>query len=67
MTEDEYRDLVYGTVCDLVADLLYYDRKEDEDLPRGKIEELVERGTVSERDIIGWFKDELYQWIKVMS
>ena len=29
-----------------MADLLYYDRKEDEDLPVGKIEELIENNEI---------------------
>jgi hypothetical protein len=32
------RDLILGTIDDLVGDFLYYDRKGDEDLPRGAIE-----------------------------
>jgi hypothetical protein len=35
------RDIILATVRDLAADFLYYDRKEDEELPVGAIEEAV--------------------------
>lgn len=36
------KEHLQATVSDLVADLMYYDRKEDEDLPRGEIERMIE-------------------------
>ncbi len=47
--------LVLDTVDDLVSDFLYYDRKEDEDLPRGKIEELIKKGVITKKEIINQF------------
>lgn len=38
---DRYREQIFRCLDDLVSNLLYYDRKQDEALPMGKIEELV--------------------------
>ena len=38
---DEDREKMFAAVDDLVGELLHYGRKEDEDLPRGRIEEMV--------------------------
>jgi len=51
--------LIENAVEDLVSNLMYYDRKEDEDLPRGKIEEMVEQGLISYDIISEIFKREL--------
>jgi hypothetical protein len=42
---------ILGTVEDMVADFLYYDRKEDQNLPVGTIETAIANGTVSVADI----------------
>ena len=47
------------TVKDLVGEFMYYDRKEDEDLPRGAIEEAVKNKEVSVDEIVELFKAEL--------
>jgi hypothetical protein len=49
------KDQILGTVEDLVADLLFYDRKEDEDLPRGAIEEAIAAREVSQAEIVQQF------------
>lgn len=38
MSEKTRRQLIENTIDDLVSNFLYYDRKEDEDLPREEIE-----------------------------
>ena len=48
-----------NTIDDLVAQLLYYDRKEDEELPRGKIQEMIEAGETSVDEIVAAFRLEL--------
>ena len=53
------RETILGVVCDLVGALMYYDRKEDEDLPRGAIEEAVEAGEISYDEIVDAFRNEL--------
>jgi hypothetical protein len=40
---------------DCVAGLLYYDRKEDEELPRGVIEQAIKDGVISVTDMSNVF------------
>jgi hypothetical protein len=47
------------TVTDAVSNLLYYDRKEDEQLPRGAIDEAVRQGEISADEIVEHFRSEL--------
>jgi hypothetical protein len=49
------RDLILGTIDDLVGDFLYYDRKGDEDLPRGAIQEAIEAGEITAAEIAEQF------------
>jgi len=53
------RDLILGTIEDLISDFLYYDRKEDEELFRGDIEEAIESGVVTIEEIVEKFSNEL--------
>jgi len=53
------RDIILKTLDDLVGDFLYYGRKEDEDLPRGAIEEAIENKEISIDEIAAFFKFEL--------
>ena len=53
------RELIDASVFDLVGALLYYGRKEDEDLPRGSIEAAIAAGEISARDIVDMFEREL--------
>jgi len=50
---------IENTIKDLVADFLYYDRKEDEDLPKGEIEKAIGSGVISIAEIITIFDMEL--------
>ena len=50
---------IRGTISDLVSCFLYYDRKEDEDLPRGAIEEAIANGEITVDGILREFKQEL--------
>ena len=54
------RENIEAAVKDLVADFLYYDRKEDEDLPRGAIQEAIDAGEISEAEIAALFASELH-------
>ena len=58
------RDIIIGTISDLVADLLYYDRKEDGQLPRGAIQQAVRDGDISEDSIIAQFAIHLRKGLK---
>jgi len=53
------RKLVFNTVEDLVADFLYYDRKEDEELPRGEIERMIKDGDITIQEILDLFQHVL--------
>lgn len=53
------RKIILDTVEDLVGSLLWYDRKEDEDLPRGAIEEALEASELTIDDMIEVFANKL--------
>ena len=55
------RTLILAEVRSTVKDLLYYDRKEDEDLPRGVINEEVEAGRIKIKRIVREFKEALIE------
>jgi len=50
------KELILNTVKDLVGDFLYYDRKEDEDLPRGAIETAVLTNEMQIEDMVEQFR-----------
>ena len=51
-------------VEDLVSDFLYYNRKDDEDLPRGEIEKAIEAGEISEDEIVEVFTASLHKGLE---
>ena len=53
------KEVILGVVEDLVADFLYYNRKEDECLPRGEIEKAVQRGVITADEIAEAFARSL--------
>ena len=61
MTNEETKEIIFGSVEDLVSNFLYYDRKEDEDLPVGKIEELIEDKTISIDELVERFRQALLE------
>lgn len=67
MTKEELKKIrqdIKNTISDLVAGFLYYDRKEDEELPRGAIERAVNMNIISVEEMVDKFKDELIKGIK---
>jgi hypothetical protein len=50
---------IENTIIDMVSNFLYYDRKEDEELPVGAIEEAVRSGALSVDEIVSRFRTEL--------
>ena len=60
----ETRELILATVRNLVTDFLYYDRKEDEDLQIGDIDEAVRRGIITKEEIIGHFESKLTEGLQ---
>ena len=55
---------ILNTVDDLVSSFLYYDRKEDEDLGVGDIEDAITKGIISIDDITDRFKKSILNYIK---
>lgn len=52
-------EIIQDTVADLASKFMYYDRKEDEDLPVGAIEEALKAGEVSVDQLAGLFADAI--------
>jgi len=53
------RQTILAAVDDLVGELLYYGRKEDQDLPRGEIEAAIRAGELTVEDIVEAFATPL--------
>jgi hypothetical protein len=58
------REHIQDTLSDMVSDLLYYKRKEDDELPRGAIDEAVRKGEISIDEMVGIFRAELEKGIQ---
>ena len=58
------RETILCTVEDLVSNFLYYDRKEDDDLRRGEIEEAIAEGVISADEIVAKFRQHLVEGIE---
>lgn len=59
--DDIRRDLILASAADAALNLVVYDRKDDEDLPRGAIEDAVESGVVSVGMIVAAFRSRLFE------
>lgn len=57
--QEELRKSILGTVSDAVSNLMYYNRKEDDDLPVGAIEQAVEDGVITYDEMAAKFRKEL--------
>jgi len=57
----EIKESILLKVDDLVSDFLYYDRKEDEELPRGEIEKAINNGDITIDEIVSYFKLKLIE------
>ena len=53
------REDILDTVSDLVAGFLYYDRKEDDELQLGEIEESIKNKEITVDEIVNSFAEEL--------
>jgi hypothetical protein len=51
--------LILNYISDMCTDFLYYDRKEDEDLPLGEIEKAVKSGDITVEEMVEAFRKEL--------
>jgi hypothetical protein len=50
---------IRNSLSDLISNFLYYDRKEDEDLPMGEIEAAVKAGEITIAEMVAILKEEL--------
>lgn len=55
------RRLIIDAAGDLVSKFLYYDRKEDEDLPVGAIEQAFAMSEIDVEELVTMFRVELYK------
>lgn len=55
------KENILATASDCGYNFIYYDRKEDEELPRGQIEEAIEAGEVTVDEIVEAFKE---RWVE---
>ena len=58
-TGADLKQMILDCVSDLVSNFLYYDRKDDEDLPRDVIENAIEEGIITADEIADAFREEL--------
>jgi len=49
------RERIIGALGDMVTDLFYYGRKEDEDLPLGALEEAIKAGEITTSEMVAVF------------
>ena len=55
---------ILDCAADLVSGFLYYDRKEDGDLPLDAIEDSIKKGEITVEEIVLTFKTELIKRLK---
>ena len=52
----ERKENILNAVSYLAINFIYYDRKEDEDLPRGQIQEAIKAGEITVDEIVARFR-----------
>jgi len=57
----DVKKTILDSIDDVVGDFMYYDRKEDEDLPLGAIEEALKAGDITYNEIVDRFKQKIYE------
>lgn len=60
----EHVEHIDGYISDLIADFLYYDRKQDNNLPRGEIERMVTDGEITIDDMVESFRTHLTEGLQ---
>ena len=58
------KDYINDVISDMIADFLYYDRKEDDTLTRGMIEEMVKAGELTADEMVEMFRFHLSKGLK---
>ncbi len=59
------RDNILLAISDLVSDLLYYDRKEDENLGEREIDREIDEGRISLDEMANFFKMKVEEKLKM--
>ena len=60
----ESKNIILGLVDDLVSNFLYYDRKEDEEIPIGYIDQSIQKNLITEEEIVEQFRASLKKGLK---
>jgi len=58
------KQLIKDTITDMVSNLLYYNRKDDEELEVGDIEKAIKDGVITVDEICELFKNEFIRGIQ---
>jgi hypothetical protein len=53
------KEIILDTLDDMVSCLLFYDRKEDQELPLGAIEAAIREGEITVEEMVAKFDDAL--------
>jgi len=61
VSQTKRRQMILDTVSDCALNLIAYDRKEDDDLPLGAIEEAVRKGEITMDEIVEHFRTSLIE------
>jgi len=64
MDNEKAKSMILAAVDDLVTDFLYYSRKEDEDMPRGFIEDAIKYNVITASEITAEFEKKFNSGIK---
>jgi hypothetical protein len=59
LTDQELRDYILAVSSDAMLDFLHYNRKEDDVLGRGTIEDAIKRGVITVDEILQVFREAL--------
>lgn len=61
------KEKVFAYFDYFVSDILYYDRKHDEELPVGYIEDAIKRGEFTIDEFVDGFADKLYETLESLT
>lgn len=53
------REKILSVLNDMVADLMYYNRKEDESLPVGAIEQAIREGEITLDEMLAYVRKQI--------
>ncbi len=60
----ERRELIIAAVKDLARNFVFYDRKDDEELPSGEIENAIIAGEITIDEIVSTFREAILFEVK---